>query len=422
MAVLKAKNRKHIAKSNFALPGKKKYPIHDLSHARNALARSSGKPEEATVKSAVYKKWPSLKPGDSVKAASIVAQEMIRDLFVYKLADAGPEGAGKPDVQILRVGKFNHPKYGKFEITPKTLAEFKQNFDNKVRGIDIAFDYFHDSDKEASGWPTELYLTENGTELWAKVDWTPTASKKLTEREVRYFSPDFAFQWKDPESGVLYNNVLFGGGLTNRPFVKEMSAIVAAEERGNGMAKIATLKEIQDELAKLTTRLAEMSAAAPAADKEHDGEDEDDDKEDDGEDDDKEDDGDEEKSSLKKQLADHKKALAQYAEKHEKLAAEMAEMKKAKQMSEKIAAFNVMLSEGKVCAAQKEPFIKGDMVEFAKLAKAINLSERGHAGKTQEADSEDREDQVLKLAEAKREKNPKLSIIDSITLANKEIE
>jgi hypothetical protein len=54
--------RKHIAPENFALPETKGYPIHDISHARNALARASGKPEEAKVKSAVYAKYPSLKP------------------------------------------------------------------------------------------------------------------------------------------------------------------------------------------------------------------------------------------------------------------------------------------------------------------------------------------------------------------------
>ena len=136
--------------------------------------------------------------------------------------------AVSPDVQILRVGSFKHPKYGEFEITPTILLEMKKNFDDKIRGIDIGFDYFHESDKEASGWPTELYLLNEDTELWAKVDWTPKAQRMLYERELRYFSPDFAFKWTDPESGQEFNNVLFGGGLTNRPFVKDMAAIAAS--------------------------------------------------------------------------------------------------------------------------------------------------------------------------------------------------
>lgn len=61
--VLTTKGRKHIAEENFALPGRR-YPIHDLAHARNALARvaQNGSPEEQSkVRSAVYSKYPALK-------------------------------------------------------------------------------------------------------------------------------------------------------------------------------------------------------------------------------------------------------------------------------------------------------------------------------------------------------------------------
>jgi hypothetical protein len=51
-----------IKKSNFALPGRR-YPIQDISHARNALARVSqhGTPsEKKRVRAAVHKKYPSI--------------------------------------------------------------------------------------------------------------------------------------------------------------------------------------------------------------------------------------------------------------------------------------------------------------------------------------------------------------------------
>lgn len=60
--VLDAEKRSHISEDNFALPGRR-YPIHDLPHARNALARVSqyGTPsEKAKVKAAVHKKYPSM--------------------------------------------------------------------------------------------------------------------------------------------------------------------------------------------------------------------------------------------------------------------------------------------------------------------------------------------------------------------------
>lgn len=60
--ILDASARAHIAPHNFALPGGR-YPIHDINHARNALARVSqnGTPEEkAKVKAAVHKKYPDM--------------------------------------------------------------------------------------------------------------------------------------------------------------------------------------------------------------------------------------------------------------------------------------------------------------------------------------------------------------------------
>ena len=70
MAKLTAAARKKISPSNEAVPKKDSktggavsgsYPIPDISHARNALARSSGKPVAAQVRSKVYAKYPQLK-------------------------------------------------------------------------------------------------------------------------------------------------------------------------------------------------------------------------------------------------------------------------------------------------------------------------------------------------------------------------
>jgi hypothetical protein len=61
-AVLTTRGRKRIKKKNFSLKGGR-YPIHDIAHARNALARVSqyGAPaEKATVRSKVYAKYPGM--------------------------------------------------------------------------------------------------------------------------------------------------------------------------------------------------------------------------------------------------------------------------------------------------------------------------------------------------------------------------
>jgi hypothetical protein len=63
MAKLTTKARKNLRVADFALPGKKAYPIEDLNHARDALSRVSeyGDDEEkAQVRAKVKKKFPTI--------------------------------------------------------------------------------------------------------------------------------------------------------------------------------------------------------------------------------------------------------------------------------------------------------------------------------------------------------------------------
>jgi hypothetical protein len=62
MAKLTSAERKSLPKGAFALPGRR-YPIENISHGRNALARVSqhGTPEEKKkVRAAVHRKFPSI--------------------------------------------------------------------------------------------------------------------------------------------------------------------------------------------------------------------------------------------------------------------------------------------------------------------------------------------------------------------------
>ena len=60
---LSGKERKKLSKKSFALPGKRKYPIPDKAHARNALARvaqNGTKEEQQKVRAAVQKRFPGI--------------------------------------------------------------------------------------------------------------------------------------------------------------------------------------------------------------------------------------------------------------------------------------------------------------------------------------------------------------------------
>ena len=79
MAKLTAAQRKKIPSSSFAVPSKAKtaqgkatpgsYPIPDRNHAKDALARSTGKPVAGQVRAAVARKFPDMvKKSPSKKA------------------------------------------------------------------------------------------------------------------------------------------------------------------------------------------------------------------------------------------------------------------------------------------------------------------------------------------------------------------
>lgn len=66
MAKLTARKRNSLATSSFALPESRGYPIPDLNHARNALARAAqfaSPAQQARIKAAVYSKYPGLRKG-----------------------------------------------------------------------------------------------------------------------------------------------------------------------------------------------------------------------------------------------------------------------------------------------------------------------------------------------------------------------
>jgi len=131
-------------------------------------------------------------------------------------------------IQALPLGTYEHPEYGTIEITPEKVAQFAQNVANKVRGQDLDIDYDHKQrDGVAAGWVTAADARADG--LYLNVKWTDKALKHLQDKEYRYFSPEFTDEWTHPATQAVHKNVLFGGALTNRPFLKGILPINLSE-------------------------------------------------------------------------------------------------------------------------------------------------------------------------------------------------
>jgi hypothetical protein len=60
MTKLTYEERKKLPTGDFVFPKTRRYPIEDAAHARDALARSSGKPEHAKVVAAVKRRYPEI--------------------------------------------------------------------------------------------------------------------------------------------------------------------------------------------------------------------------------------------------------------------------------------------------------------------------------------------------------------------------
>lgn len=147
-------------------------------------------------------------------------------------------------IEVAKVVSGEHPNYGKVEITKDTLKSMLVNFDGKVTGTDLAVNEDHKKN-EAFGWFKSLFLNEGGDVLLAVVDWNAKGTKALSEKEYRYFSPEFRFNYVHPHSGKEYGPTLLGGALTNYPFLK-MNAITELNEKPQTKGKtMPTEKEVE---------------------------------------------------------------------------------------------------------------------------------------------------------------------------------
>lgn len=136
-------------------------------------------------------------------------------------------------IQAMPLGVYEHPKFGTIDVTPERVQRYAENVKNNVRTTQLDIDYDHKQyGGDAAGWVKDAE-NRGADGLWLLVDWTKKAYQSIKDKAYRYFSAEYDDQWTHPKSGVVYQDVIYGGALTNRPFLKDIMPINLSEVFAN---------------------------------------------------------------------------------------------------------------------------------------------------------------------------------------------
>ncbi len=313
-------------------------------------------------------------------------KKMVSVTVPIKLSDVSKDGI--QGIQIFKAGVFNHLWYGEINFTPAIFLAMVQNFKDNVLQIDCPIDYDHEMG-EAAAWIKDLYLSQDQTELWANVKWTPPGKVAIDDQLYRYLSGDFVWNFVDNEKSLEYGPVLWGAALTNRPFLKGMAPTTELNDINGGMNM--NLVELQAENSRLSEKIRVLGVSADASQAE---------------------------------VKSLKEAIDASGVKLKALETENVTLKANVATSAKEAQFAVLLSQGKAVPAQKESFMAGDMIKFAELAGQTNQQTTG-SGKAAEGGegggAVDKDTQIMTLAEKKFAAGGFNSMGDAISAARKEV-
>lgn len=147
---------------------------------------------------------------------------------------AGPDGQMMSWVHALPGGNWKHPVYGDLKFDDVKIDNYVTSVVQKYRQVDPDIDYDHKQDaamgNRAAGWVknAESRPGKDGKDLYLLVEWTPQGYKSVKEKEYRYFSSELADEWTD-QAGKVYKDVVFGGGITNRPYMKNLVPLNLSE-------------------------------------------------------------------------------------------------------------------------------------------------------------------------------------------------
>lgn len=161
---LSSEARNALPSSSFVFPKSRRYPIEDTSHAENALARASGKPEESKVRADVHASFPNIGKTKSSSLGSWGAKKVDavgRRLGRGVVEEAKAEGKKYiPRLAAIGVGVPAAAGIGAYAGSRSALAskEKKQELKEKVSTSTAAAD-------ERWEYPNDSFIQRHGKKI-----------------------------------------------------------------------------------------------------------------------------------------------------------------------------------------------------------------------------------------------------------------
>ena len=335
------------------------------------------------------------------------------------------------EYEILSAGKKVY-NGNIIEITETDMDEMVKNFVNDIVGTELAVDENHDPNHRAFAWFNTL--RRQGNKLLATFkDFTEEGRKIIQQGIYKYFSVEFENGFEKIIDGEkrIFNNVLRGVALTNRPVDKAINPtfsenlyfnlsknmetikifaesllkkeIVSASEKETFKSMLATLSEEEQEELKEDTEAVEAKPEEEEKKEEEATETEETTEEEKTEE--KEEEAKTEELSEKNELSEIRKELKEAKSQNSKLEAKIR-FAEIKENAEK----EIMLSEKNNIGLSKEDTERAtklfatlsnkdmeEVISLIKAVKSVDFSEYGVA----DTETKDKETTATKLAEEK---------------------
>ncbi len=162
---------------------------------------------------------------------------------------------GRQQIEILRVGEWDHPVHGRISITLEDLQNMVENFESGVIAKELPVNCAHETKPGAVGWIKEIFLQDKILNGW--VEWTPEGKEKLENKTYKYISAEFEKNYIDPETKAEHGATLVGAALTIRPMVKDLAPVAMSQDA------VADLETLWNSLIQLEEKITEVLKGQP---------------------------------------------------------------------------------------------------------------------------------------------------------------